>query len=156
MVTTAPDVPPGGETKRMRGPPSRAMRTPLIVPVPKVCALLQVPAAAPSLTFSAVSVQLTVPQGGRTTLPVTEVCTLGLVFICPSMQSTSPSSCPGPVAEVAPWVIVTVHVPLTRPSCGSLPCQEPDQTPERSGGGGVGLLLSPPPPPHPPSSKKTA
>src|SRR5688572_21139535 len=63
------------------------------------------------------------------------------------MQSTSPSSVPGPKAEVAVWFMVTVQVPLTLSSTGSLPCQAPAQTPERSGGTG-GAGSSPPPPPQ--------
>ena len=102
MVTHAPLFPPGGDTKRMRGPLSVAMRFPLIEPVPLVCALRHVPAATPSETLSAVSVQLTVPQGARVTLPVTAVCAPGLVCIWPSMQSTSPSNVPGPEADWGP------------------------------------------------------
>src|SRR6185503_6425897 len=132
------------------------MRTPLIVPEPLVFVFIQVPEAAPADKLSAVSVQFTRPaQPGRATLPVTAVCAFGLVFICPSMQSTSPSSTPGPVAELVPWLIVTLHVPLTLPSCGSEPCQAPAQTPERSGGV-CGGGLPPPPPPHPSRSEKTA
>ena len=81
------------------------MRVPLIEPLPVVLVLFQVPAAMPSDTLSAVSVQLTCPaQPGRTSVPVTAVWTSGFVCTCPSMQSMSPSNVPVPVAEVGPAI----------------------------------------------------
>ena len=154
MVTIAPGLPPGGETKRMRGPFSEAMRVPVIEPEPPVPWLFHVPAAAPSETSSAVSNQLTCGQPGRFSVPVTANCAFGLVCIWPSMQSTSPSNVPRPVAELAPCTMRTSQLPLTMPSCGSVPCQAPDHTPERSGGGGCSS--PPPPPPHAASTQSAA
>src|SRR5688572_20853590 len=130
----------------MRGPVRRATRTPVSVPEPKVAALFQLPVALPAPTLSAVSVQLIVAgQPGRVSVPMTCVWLALVVCMLPSMQSTSPRSSAAPDADEGPCAISTFQVPETKPSCGSLPCHEPAQTPERSGGGGSG---APSPPPH--------
>ncbi len=153
-VTQAPGAAAEGCTKRMRGPSSRAMRTPPSVPCAPEPGCVQLPVAVPALVSSAVSAQVLAAQGGRCSVPETVPCAFWPPSICPSMQSTSPSSSVVPVPSVAPWEIVFSQVPVTRPSTGSWPCQAPAQTPDRSGGwrGVTGEQSTPPQSPPPPQA----
>src|SRR3954466_4002210 len=134
----------------MRGPPIGARRAPLNVPFPPVPGLRHVPAAVPAPSLIAVSCQSTLPQGARATEPVTVLPKAGEVCAKPSMQSMMPRSSAGPAALDLDLASVTSQVPLIGPRNGSLPCQEPAQTPVRSGPDCVDAFGSSPPPTAPP------